>query len=141
MGSASAPSTRTANASWYDHPKDAKGEKLGLKQAFEDWLATRKLPPELEAAFRRNYTFTPAGVEHMEMIGGVKEGGGRRRASQGRAREHPVSGGPSRARTCVQGFRPRSHRPSGGYPGRSLIQSLSSPSGAPAELQANEVFD
>jgi hypothetical protein len=65
-------------ASWYDHPKDAKGEKLGLKQAFEDWLATRKLPPELEAAFRRNYTFTPAGVEHMEMIGGVKDGGGRR---------------------------------------------------------------
>lgn len=62
---------------WYDSPKDATGEKHGLKQVFETWLATKKLPPELEAAFRRNYTFTPAGVEHMEMIGGVKDSGGR----------------------------------------------------------------
>jgi hypothetical protein len=64
-------------AAWYDDPKDAKGAKAGLKQAFEDWIASHTLPAPVESALRRNYTFTPAGVEHMEMIGGVAGKGGR----------------------------------------------------------------
>lgn len=55
-------------ASYYDSPK-SDGEEKGLKQRFERWLKDNALPAPVEAAFRRNYTFDPTGLEHMDEIG------------------------------------------------------------------------